>query len=106
MELVCAKLKGYGKTTKIRDCWISEPKTRKTVYQYQTKHPICVLHKAQVTVWLNAQNEVPIFYKGQACRGAQDRPFDEVYPELFDKLTSSSLRFAQHRQDRPWVRVY
>ena len=38
---------------------------RKVVYQIQTKRPTYALRKAQVTVCLNAKNEVTILYKDQ-----------------------------------------
>jgi transposase len=78
----------------------------KTVYQIQTKRPSYALRKAQVTVCLDAQEQITILYNGKslpyAIYHSQAKQADIVPAKLLDRALQKPRLPTQPAPDHPW----
>ena len=78
----------------------------KTVYQIQSKRPSYALRKAQVTVCLNAQEQITILYNGKslpyAIYHSQAKQADIVPAKLLDRALQKPRLPTQPAPDHPW----
>ena len=78
----------------------------KTVYQIQTQRPSYALRKAQVTVCLNAQEEMTILYNGKSLPYAiyhpQAKQADILPAKLLDRALQKPRLPTKPAPDHPW----
>lgn len=79
---------------------------RKVVYQIQTKRPTYALRKAQVTVCMNAKNEVSILYKDQKLNytifNKQAKQSEIVTSKDIDRKLDKLRQAHKPAPEHPW----
>jgi hypothetical protein len=79
---------------------------QKTVYQIQTERPTYALRKAQVTVCVNAQEDIAILYNGKALPysiyNQQARQAEIVSAKQLDQVLNQQRLPAKPAPDHPW----
>jgi transposase len=83
---------------------------QKTVYQIQTKRPSYALRNTQVTVCLNAQNEITILYNGKALSYSiykqQTKQAEIVSAKQLDQVLQPKRLPPKPAPDHPWRRGF
>jgi transposase len=78
----------------------------KTVYQIQTKRPTYALRKAQVTICLNAQEQIAILYNGKplpySIYQQQAQQAEIVSAKLLDQTLQKQRQPTIPAPDHPW----